>query len=55
MMDSPNTRLGYVELGTWHGPAAAGVRIMLILAGTWIAQRVATRLIRTFRKRIAAA
>jgi small-conductance mechanosensitive channel len=54
MMDSPNTWLGYLELGNWHGPVAAGARIILILAGTWIAQRVATRLIRAFRERIAA-
>jgi hypothetical protein len=53
-MNSPNTWLGYVELGNWHGPAAAGVRIILILAGNWIAQRVAIRQIRAFRKRAAA-
>lgn len=41
-------------LEQWHGPAAAAGRIALILAGTWIAQSAASRLIRTFRQRIAA-
>ena len=43
-----------VQLEDWRGPAASALRIVLILAGTWIAQRSATRLIRTFRERITA-
>lgn len=41
-------------LGQWHGLATAAGRITLILAATWLAQRLAVRLIRTFRERIAA-
>ena len=44
----------YDVLGAWRGPAAAAGRIALILAGTWIAQGVASRLIRTFREHITA-
>jgi small conductance mechanosensitive channel len=44
----------YAVLGAWRGPAAAVGRIALILAGTWIAQVVASRLIRTFREHITA-
>jgi moderate conductance mechanosensitive channel len=44
----------YDVLGAWRGPAAAAGRIALILAGTWIAQVVASRLIRTFREHITA-
>ncbi len=51
-MNSIDTWLNYFD--DWHGPAATLVRIVLIVAGTWIAQAVANRLIRTFRMRIAA-
>jgi moderate conductance mechanosensitive channel len=51
-MNSIDTWLAYLD--GWHGPAATALRIGLILAGTWIAQRLTSRLIRTFRERIAA-
>jgi small conductance mechanosensitive channel len=51
-MDSINIWL--TELYNWRGPLAAAVRIALILLGTWLAQRLATGLIRRFRIRIAA-
>jgi small conductance mechanosensitive channel len=38
----------------WHGPLVVSVRILLIVVGTWIAQRLVTGLIRKFRERIAA-
>ncbi|MBK7903041.1 MAG: mechanosensitive ion channel family protein [Proteobacteria bacterium] len=51
-MNSIDSWLPYLK--EWYGPAAAAVRIALIIAGTLIAQTVANRLIRTFRVRIAA-
>ena len=51
-MNSISTWLA--DLEAWHGPAAAAARIVLILAGVWIAQRLATRLICMFRERITA-
>ncbi len=51
-MNSTDTWLAYFS--AWREPAAAAVRIALILAGTLIAQTVANRLIRTFRERVAA-
>jgi moderate conductance mechanosensitive channel len=51
-MNSIVTLLNYFD--DWHGPATTALRIVLILAGTWIVQAMATRLIRTFRVRIAA-
>lgn len=51
-MNSIDSWLPYLD--EWYAPAAAGVRIVLIIAGTLVAQTVANRLIRTFRERIAA-
>ena len=51
-MNSISTWLA--DLEAWHGPAAAAARIVLILAGVWIAQRLVTRLICMFRERITA-
>jgi small conductance mechanosensitive channel len=51
-MNSISTWLAYLE--EWHGPAAAAMRIVLIVAATWIVQGLANRLIRGFRMRIAA-
>jgi moderate conductance mechanosensitive channel len=51
-MNSLSTWL--TDLEAWHAPAAAAARIVLILAGTWIAQRLASPLIRTLRERSAA-
>ena len=48
-MNSIDSWLPYLK--EWYGPAAAAVRIALIIAGTLIAQTVANRLIRTFRVR----
>lgn len=44
----------YALLGGWRGPVATAGRITLILAGTWVAQILASRLIRTFRAHITA-
>lgn len=38
----------------WAGPATVALRVLLILLCAWVAQRLATRLIRGFRMRIAA-
>jgi small-conductance mechanosensitive channel len=51
-MNAIDAWLNYFD--DWRGPAATAVRIALILAGTWIAQAAANRLIRAFRLRIAA-
>lgn len=51
-MNSIDPWLAYFK--EWYGPAAAAARIVLILAGTWVAQAAASRLIRTFRLRVTA-
>jgi len=51
-MNAIDAWLNYFD--DWRGPAATALRIALILAGTWIAQAAANRLIRAFRLRIAA-
>jgi moderate conductance mechanosensitive channel len=53
-INSLDTWLMQIGFEGWHGPLATTVRILLILAGTWIAQYLATRLIRTFRESITA-
>jgi small-conductance mechanosensitive channel len=52
-MNAIDSFLGQLQLGTWHAPIAAALRIVVILVATLLAQRVVTRLIKTFRIRVA--
>jgi small conductance mechanosensitive channel len=46
--------LAAVNLGDWAAPLVVAFRIVAITVAAWLAKRVATRLIRGFRERVAA-
>jgi moderate conductance mechanosensitive channel len=52
-MDTIDSFVGQWQLGNWYGPVTGGLRIIVIVVVTLVAQRVAVRVIQTFRIRVA--